>query len=42
MRLRNVKNKDKILNSSSFLVKNPKNYYGRWNEYFGNNNPIYI
>ena len=42
MRLRNVKNKDKILNSSSFLVKNPKDYYGRWNEYFGNNNPIYI
>lgn len=42
MRLRNVKNKEEILNASSFLVKNPKDYCGKWNEYFGNNNPIYI
>lgn len=42
MRLRNVKNKEEILNASSFLVKNPKDYCGKWNEYFGNSNPIYI
>lgn len=42
MRLRNVKNKEEILNASSFLVKNPKDYCGRWNTYFGNKNPIYI
>ena len=42
MRLRNVKNKEEILSSSKFLVKNPKDYCGRWKEYFGNNNPIYI
>lgn len=42
MRLRNVKNKEEILNASSFLVKNPKDYCGRWNIYFGNKNPIYI
>ena len=42
MRLRNVKNKEEILNSSSFLVKNPKEYRGKWHEYFKNDNPIYI
>ena len=42
MRLRNVKNKEEILNASPFLVKNPKEYYGNWSSYFGNTNPIYI
>lgn len=42
MRLRNVKNKEEILNSSSFLVQNPKQYYGNWQNYFNNSNPIYI
>ena len=42
MRLRNVKNKEEILNSSSFLVKAPKEYCGKWNSYFHNFNPIYI
>lgn len=42
MRLRNVKNKEEILSSSKFLVNSPKDYCGRWKEYFGNNNPIYI
>ena len=42
MRLRNVKNKEEILSSSKFLVKNPKDYCGRWKDYFSNNNPIYI
>ena len=42
MRLRNVKNKEEILNASPFLVKNPKEYYENWSSYFGNTNPIYI
>ena len=42
MRLRNVKNKEEIMNASSYLVKDCFNYKGRWNEVFGNNNPIYI
>lgn len=42
MRLRNVKNKEEILSSSSFLVKAPKNYCGNWSNYFNNSNPIYI
>ncbi len=42
MRLRNVKNKEEILNASSFLVRNPKDYFGKWSSYFGNSNPIYI
>ena len=42
MRLRNVKNKDEILNSSKYLIKNNEEYFGKWNEYFNNSNPIYI
>ena len=42
MRLRNVKNKEEILNSSAYLVKNPEENIGKWKELFGNNNPIYI
>lgn len=42
MRLRNVKNKEEILNNSKYLVKNPIDNKGRWNEIFGNSNPIYI
>ena len=42
MRLRNVKNKEEILSASNYLVKDPTSFKGRWNEYFGNNNPIDI
>lgn len=42
MRLRNVKNKEEILNSSNYLVRDEEKYIGKWNELFGNNNPIYI
>lgn len=42
MRLRNVKNKEEILNNSKFLVKNYFDYKGNWSSLFGNNNPIYI
>ncbi|MBR3048933.1 MAG: tRNA (guanosine(46)-N7)-methyltransferase TrmB [Bacilli bacterium] len=42
MRLRNVKNKEEILNNSKFLVKDHLDHSGKWNKLFGNNNPIYI
>ena len=42
MRLRNVKNKKEIMDNSSYLVKDPTSYKGRWSELFNNNNPIYI
>ena len=42
MRLRNVKNKDEILNASLYLVKNPEENKGKWKEVFGNGKPIYI
>ena len=40
MRLRNVKNAREIVDNSSFVVHNPKEYKGRYSEVFGNNNPI--
>ena len=40
MRLRNVKNKDEILNASEYLIKCPEEYKGKWKDLFGNNNPI--
>ena len=42
MRIRNVKNKEQILENSKYLVKNPKENIGKWNKLFNNNNPIYI
>ena len=42
MRLRNVKNKEEIMNASSYLVKDYFNNKGKWKEVFGNDNPIYI
>jgi len=42
MRLRNVKNKDIILNSCEILINDPKSFKGNWQKVFDNNNPIYI
>ena len=42
MRLRNIKNKEEILNNSKYIILNPKEYKGKWNNVFKNNNPIYI
>ena len=42
MRLRNVKNKEEIMNASKYLVKNPEEYIGKWKKFFDNDNPIYI
>lgn len=43
MRQRNIKNlEQKIEMNSSFLIRDPKDMKGRWNEVFGNDNPIYL
>ncbi len=42
MRLRNVKNKEEILNNSKYLVRNPESLKGKWSAAFGNDNPIFI
>jgi len=42
MRLRNVKNKEEVLNKSKIFITNPEEYIGSWNKVFGNNNEIHI
>ncbi len=42
MRLKNVKNASKIIESSSYVVLEPKTNIKKWNEVFKNNNPIDI
>lgn len=43
MRLRNKPwAKDKIQSHPQFVVPNPEEYRGRWNELFGNDNPLHI
>ena len=42
MRLRNVKNKEEILNNCPHLIKKPEDYKGKWLTLFNNNNPIYL
>lgn len=40
MRYNTIKNASNILNNSSYLVRNPEDYKGKWNILFSNNNPI--
>ena len=42
MRIRNVKNKEEIINNSEYLIKDYKDNIGNWHKIFKNNNPIYI
>ena len=42
MRLKHVKNADKIVESGVYYVSNPKVNKGSWKSLFGNDNPIYI
>ena len=42
MRLRNVKDKEEILNNCKYLIKNPEDYKEKWKELFNNDKPIYI
>ncbi len=42
MRLKNVKGANDIIIKGTYYVENPSQYKGKWNEFFGNDNPIYI
>lgn len=42
MRLKHVKNADKVVESGVYYISNPKEKKGSWNKVFGNDNPIYI
>lgn len=42
MRFRNLKNKENILDESTYVIKNPEEYRGMWKKVFNNNNPLYI
>ena len=42
MRLRNVKNKEEIMSQSSYLIRDPENYKGKWKDVFSNSNPIFV
>ena len=42
MRLRNVKNKEEILNNSSYFMGTGVEFIGKWSNVFKNNNPIYV
>ena len=42
MRLRNLKDKEEIMNNCEFLILDPSKYIGAWHKLFNNNNPIFI
>ena len=42
MRLRNVPGSRETIADSKYAINNPEEYKGRWNEVFGNDNPIRI
>ena len=42
MRLKHIKNADKIINSSNYVIKEPTLNKGKWSEVFNNSNPIEI
>ena len=42
MRLKHIKNADIIISNSKYVVNNPLDYKGKWNELFSNENNIEI
>ena len=42
MRVRNVKNKEEIINNSNYIVMDPIKNKGSWQKVFNNSNPIYL
>ena len=42
MRLRNIPRADETVSASPFVINEPAELRGRWNELFGNDNPIRI
>lgn len=37
-----IKDAEKIINESTYLVKNPEKYRGKWHDFFANKNPIHL
>ena len=42
MEYKKFKDADKIINRSEFMVSNPEENKNKWNQVFGNNNPIHL
>ena len=42
MRLKHIKDADKIINKSVYIIENPEEYKGKWNKLFNNENNIEI
>ena len=42
MRVRNIKNKKEILDSSNYVISNPEDYKNKWHTVFSNKNPIHL
>lgn len=42
MRIRNLKNTQEIISNTTYLINNPKDYKGKWNTLFNNNNEIHL
>ena len=42
MRVRNVKNKEEIINNSMYTMEDPYLLRGKWSSVFNNSNPIYL
>ena len=42
MRLKHIKDADKIINRSTYIIENPEEYKGFWNKVFNNDNNIEI
>jgi len=42
MRLRNIPGADEAIAESTYVIQRPKEFRGKWNEVFGNNNPVHI
>lgn len=42
MRLRNVKGSKETIAATDFVIHDPESYKGKWQELFGNSNPIHI
>ena len=42
MEYKKFKDADKIINRSEFMISNPEENKNKWNQVFGNNNPIHL
>ena len=42
MRLKHIKDADKIINKSAYIIEKPEEYKGKWNKLFNNENNIEI